>query len=52
MKIKTHICSQCGTEKLHGSVCVLAGERGMRWICKECIEKMEPNGTADKEARE
>jgi hypothetical protein len=40
-KLKTHRCTQCGEEKLHGAACAVKGVQGIRWICRECIERIE-----------
>lgn len=49
--LKKKTCTQCGQEKYHGAVCVLKSERGMRWICSECMQKIEDRDKVEK-ARE
>ena len=41
MNCKPHTCAICGKEKYHGAVCILRGQRGMRWICFECQTEIE-----------
>lgn len=48
---RKHICSECGEEKLHGAVCRIKGEQCMRWICSECMEKIEKRGEHDADSK-